>query len=162
MTSEQLVNLAAILKAKPTTIDLERDKRKQKDRMITKYVPRDDAGKDAMRLDMHKLVDMGFSVERAKLERELRNLNWFPSDAAYVEVHVKVQGESGMNYPGTVRSKNPTESGTRFINARMYSEKDMVVFRETFKHIKGFEDIIKTQIEAVLVDTNHKHDSWWA
>lgn len=166
VNSEELMEAAKIIGAKCTTIDLHRDTKSQRDRMLTKY--QSDLDTTLMLQCVEKLENAGFNVVRYKLERMFKHvacvLFMDLSKENYGEVHIKTSASDPEVETNFFRiSSNVEELDYRFYNARLYSAEDKLRFNEAYDmllnsgvQIKGYH------IEQVVVDSNLNLDAWWA
>jgi hypothetical protein len=157
---EELINFSKLLGAKATTIDLHRDARMQIDRMLTKYSTDLADMKSITASHSTQIHELGYEVKRAKIEEVLSTFVGIDiKDYLYLEAHIKVADDGHLpDVDGFSMSTNPFQ-GNRFYNARIYTEEDLVRY---WRNIKYLPNIVKTQLEGVVYDSNQDHDKWWS
>lgn len=164
--SEQLMFAAKLIGAKCTTIDLHRDTRSQRDRMLTKYQKGIEL--DTMQTSVSKLEQAGFKVLRYKLELMFDTVeDWleqsFTQDM-YGEVHIKTQSSHPTVETGFFQlSSNAEEVDYRFYNGRVYSAEDKLLFLKAYQTLVDQKVPIKgSHLEKTIFDSKYQFDSWWA
>lgn len=160
-TDQQLKTLAEQLKAKPASIDLWKDKNIQTDRMLTKYHRNYEILKQRAQKDMQDLESSGFVVQRLKVEKVVSCLpKTFTNRYKYFEGHLKVvDNEDLPDVEGFVLSKNTSKQGTKFYNFRVRSQKDLEMVRD---NLIKLPQLVESELEEVLYDSNENLDLWWA
>lgn len=164
--ASELMRAAKLIGAKCTTIDLHRDARSQRDRMLTKY--QKDDSLDLMRECVSKLESAGFKVLRYKLERmypDFKSLfDEMLTKESYGEIHIKTDASAPEVETGFFQlSSNAEEVNHRFYNARIYCKEDKFTF--LLSYIKLLENnvrILGCHIEKTVYDSKYSFDSWWA
>lgn len=168
ITSEQLKQASQLVRAKPTTIDLRRDKRTQQDRMLTKYQPNTDLSR--VENDVQVLLDQGYAVARYKLEMMLEDLSGAKdfnlTENNYIEVHIKVKNNVSIRpkIEPFVLSSNPKEMNHFFYNGRGYSNEGVDEIIKGIEEIKNHPELelVGIHYEYTVYDSNKSNDEWWA
>lgn len=164
--ADDLMRAAKLIGAKCTTIDLHKDARSQRDRMLTKYQKDDDV--QLMIDSVAKLEAAGFKVLRYKLERmypDFRALFEESLDKTnYGEIHIKTDATAPEVDTGFFQlSSNAEEVNHRFYNARIYSEADKMLFLLAYIQLtENNVPILGCHIEKTVYDSRYSFDSWWA
>lgn len=166
VTSEELMAAAKLIGAKCTTIDLHRDTRTQRDRMLTKYQA--GIGTEKMMECVAKLQEAGYTVVRFKLEEMFQTISDLSertlTKEKYGEVHIKTPASLPEIETGFFRiSSNTEEVDYRFYNARLYNDEDKVKLLDAVKVLEQNGVELKSyHIEQVVVDSNYNLDAWWS
>ena len=174
-------------RVKLTIVDLEKDRRQQRDVMTTSYYHESSPGSLTRIIGKlndlaHVLDTQGYPVVRAKLEHETRPTVASFSRAQYHEVHIKL-AIPAESFPrrrqqlaelgkvkGFVASNNPRERTDgqvmQFVNLRIYEGDQAGAdarVRElvTCLEAEGFV-VRETKQETVIFDTHLELDEWWA
>lgn len=164
--TEQMKKAAKLIRAKCTTIDLHRDTRSQRDRMLTKY--QRGVGLSGMNKSVLALESAGFKVLRYKLELMFENIeDLLKQDFTtenYGEVHIKTDASHPLVETGFFQlSSNAEEVDYRFYNGRIYSQLDKDLFMKAYsKLIEGCVPIKGCHLERTIFDSKYYFDSWWA
>ncbi len=164
--SEQLMSAAKLIGAKCTTIDLHRDTRSQRDRMLTKY--QKGVETDKMLESVSLLTNAGFKVLRFKLEQmypDFESLLALDFDKQnYGEVHIKTDASHSEVETNFFRiSSNAEEVDYRFYNARLYDEQDKQKFVEAYQKLLDNKVPVRSfHLERTVFDSFYNFDSWWA
>jgi len=164
--TDQLMLGARLVRAKCTTIDLHRDTRSQRDRMLTKY--QSGIGLETMQDAVLKLEEAGFKVLRYKLELMFTNIEELLqeefSKKNYGEVHIKTEASHPVVETGFFQlSSNAEEVDYRFYNARIYTESDKALFMEAYQQLMAEGVPIRSaHYEKTIFDSKYHFDSWWA
>lgn len=159
-TANELEHISKLVKGKPTSIDLYKDSKSQIDRMITKYHRSLSVLKQRAFSDIEKIQGLGFQVARLKIEEVVPEI--LESDVGkyhYLEGHIKIKSNVELKHiDGFILSGNNAKTNTRFYNFRVRTLED---YHKVVSGFNQIENIVETEFERVILDTNEQHDRWW-
>jgi len=177
---------AGCIGGKETIVQLETGAAKVIDPMITKYynatgINESDTIIKSMIDDLDKLMDAGFTVDRWKLEKEIRFELSHLEDCMYFEVHqpclVETTGLESFKASSThigwrpsnnIRTRLDNNRVVQFLSRRFHKDtamEDIVAEIKRLTHVLTVSpyvgQILPARLELVLVDSNVNHDKWW-